>query len=105
MMHDQAIFRAIADPTRRQVISLLAKRDMTVSDVASRFDMSRPAVAKHLGILQAADLIRTERKGREVVNRLNPEALKSAADWLDHFSPFWDDKLMKLKHAVENDDD
>lgn len=104
-MTDPDVFRAIADPTRRQIMSLLAGGDLRVSDIASRFDMSRPAVSKHLALLESAQLIRVEHQGREAINRLNPDGLKPVAEWLTFFNQFWDDKLIKLKQAVEESDD
>ena len=104
-MPDPDVFRAIADPTRRAIPSMLAEGDLRVSDIASQFEMSRPAVSKHLAQLESADLILVERQGREAINRLNPEGLKPVADWLNFFSRFWDDKLDKLKQAVEGSDD
>ncbi|MCA8902934.1 MAG: winged helix-turn-helix transcriptional regulator [Hyphomonas sp.] len=104
-MSDHDIFRAIADPTRRSILTILAAGDQRVCDLAERFEMSRPAVSKHLAVLEAADLIRVERQGREAVNRLNPAGLAPAAEWIGFFSAFWDDKLTKLKQAVENSDD
>jgi len=104
-MTDPDVFRAIADPTRRQIMSLLAGGDLRVSDIASQFDMSRPAVSKHLALLESAQLIRVERQGREAINRLNPDGLKPVAEWLTFFNQFWDDKLIKLKQAVEESDD
>ena len=104
-MPDPDVFRAIADPTRRAILSMLAEGDLRVSDIASQFEMSRPAVSKHLAQLESADLILVERQGREAINRLNPEGLKPVADWLNFFSRFWDDKLDKLKQAVEGSDD
>ncbi len=104
-MPDQDVFRAIADPTRRAIMSMLVKGDLRVSDIASQFEMSRPAVSKHLAQLEAADLILVERQGREAINKLNPEGLKPVAEWLSFFSQFWDDKLANLKQAVEGSDD
>ena len=104
-MPEHDVFRAIADPTRRNILSILAEGEQRVCDLASRFEMSRPAVSKHLALLEAADLIRVERQGRESLNRLNPDGLQPVAQWLTFFGPFWDDKLMKLKQAVENSDD
>lgn len=104
-MTDPDVFRAIADPTRRKIMILLAGDDLRVSDIASRFDMSRPAVSKHLALLESAQLIRVERQGREAINRLNPDGLKPVAEWLTFFNQFWDDKLIKLKQAVEGSDD
>jgi DNA-binding transcriptional ArsR family regulator len=101
----QPVFRALADPTRRRILQDLAREPASIADVASRFDMSRPAVAKHLAILREGGLITVAPRGRERINLLKPEALKSAVDWLNFFDAFWDDKLAKLKHAVETDYD
>lgn len=102
--HDtQHVFRAISDPTRRAIIGLLADNDMTVNEIAERFEISRPGIAKHLGILQEGDLIAVQRRGRERVNSLRPENLKAVADWAAYYSRFWDEKLANLKEAVETD--
>lgn len=97
----QPVFRALADPTRRAIIAMLAEGERPIGDIAEKFEMTRPAVAKHLAILKEGGVIRVEKKGRERINRLDPAALKSAADWLNYFDRFWDDKLAKLKKAVE----
>ncbi len=99
--HTQPVFRALADPTRRAIISMLADGPRPIGDIAAEFDMTRPAVAKHLAILKEGGVIAVETKGRERINRLNPETLKTAADWLNHFDRFWDDRLAKLKEVVE----
>ncbi len=101
MRQPQPVFRALADPTRRAIIAMLAERPMTIAEVASNFDMSRPAVVKHLKILEEGDVIRIAVKGRERINILNPEALRRAADWLNAFDRFWDARLAKLKAEVE----
>lgn len=97
----QPVFRALADPTRRAIIAMLADGERPIGDIAAAFEMTRPAVAKHLAILKEGGVVRVEKKGRERINRLNPAALKSAADWLNYFDRFWDEKLEKLKQAVE----
>lgn len=97
----QFVFRALADPTRRAIISMLADGDRPIADIASQFEMTRPAVAKHLAILREGGLVTVEEKGRERINRLNPRALKTAADWINHFDRFWDERLAKLKTLVE----
>lgn len=97
----QPVFRALADPTRRAIISMLAERSLTIGDIASEFDMTRPAIAKHLKVLEQGDVIRVAPKGRERINSLNPEALRRAAEWLAVFDRFWDDRLAKLKMEVE----
>jgi len=99
----QPVFRALADPTRRAIISMLAQGERPIGEIVDAFDITRPAVAKHLAILKAGGLITVEEKGRERINRLNPHALKAAADWLGFFDRFWDDRLAKLKIAVEKD--
>ena len=88
------LFSALADPTRRQVVEMLSDgREMTISDVAQKFDMSRQAVAKHLSILRDADVVRCEKRGRERVHVLVPERMAMLADWVAHYSEFWDAKL------------
>ena len=97
----QPVFRALADPTRRAILKLLAEEERCVNDIAERFDMTRPAVAKHLGVLSEADLIRVQKRGRERLNSLNPAALKAASEWLAFFDRFWDERLAALKDAIE----
>ena len=97
----QPVFRALADPTRRAIISMLAGGARPIADIAAEFDMTRPAVAKHLAILTEGGIVAVEPRGRERINRLNPAALKTAADWLNYFDRFWDERLAKLKEAVE----
>ena len=100
-MNEQAIFRAIADPTRRAIIGMLAQHPLSVGQVADHFDMTRPAIAKHLRILQDGDIITVKASGRERINILRPHSLKTLEDWLSHYSHFWDEKLHKLKSAIE----
>ncbi len=99
----QPVFRALADPTRRAIIAMLAERERSIGDIAADFDMTRPAVAKHLAILKESGVVLVEQKGRERINRLNPAALRTAADWLNYFDRFWDERLADLKTAVEKD--
>jgi DNA-binding transcriptional ArsR family regulator len=99
----QPVFRALADPTRRRILRDLARQPASIADVASRFDITRPAVVKHLAILREGNLITVQPRGRERINVLNPSVLRSAADWLNFFDAFWDDKLAKLKLVVETD--
>ena len=94
-------FRAIADPTRRAIIGLLADGDRTAGSVAAEFTISRPAIVKHLNILREGGLITTTQKGRERINRLNPAGFQHIARWVNHYERFWDDKLLALKKAAE----
>lgn len=86
----QLVFRALADPTRRAIISMLAEGPRSIGDIAVEFEMTRPAVAKHLAILKQGAVISIETKGRERINRLTPQALKTAADWLSAFQSLRD---------------
>jgi len=101
----QTVFRAISDPTRRQILGLLADQAMTIGEVTDHFDVTRPAIAKHLHILEEGNLIRVEVRGRERLNHLNPDPLKNVSDWIAIFDRFWAEKLENLKNALERDDD
>ena len=100
--HQQG-FRALADPTRRNILHLLATSDMTIAEVAENFDMTRAAVKKHLTILTDGGLVTTRTEGRARINTLNPAGLKPLADWFSYFDAFWDDRLAKLKSEIERD--
>lgn len=81
-------FHALADPTRRAILSMLLEDDMAVSDVAEPFEMSLAAVSKHLGILSRAGLISQERRGRVKWCQLEPDALRDASIWMQSFGQF-----------------
>ncbi len=100
-MNTQNAFRALADPTRRDIVQLLASEDMTISQLTDRFDMTRAAVKKHLTVLSDGGLITVEPRGRERINRLNPAGMKPVIDWFNYFDEFWDDRLARLKEAIE----
>jgi DNA-binding transcriptional ArsR family regulator len=101
--HD--VFQAIADPTRREVLRLLAENELPISEITSHFTMSRTAIAKHLQILSEADLVSGRKVGREKRYRLQPESLQELKQWLSFYEQFWSNKLTKLKHVVENPED
>ena len=82
------IFAALADPTRRRVMSMLLEDDMAVSDVAQPFAMSLAAISKHLAVLAAAGLIRQERRGRITWCMLDPEGMRKASVWMQGFGLF-----------------
>ena len=98
---EQGAFRALADPTRRQILMHLSDTEMTIGEVSDHFEMTRAAVKKHLIILEEGNLISVQTKGRKRINRLEPEGMKSASEWLNYFSRFWDDKLDNLNSAIE----
>ena len=96
------VFGALADPTRRAILSNLQRGDAPVHELARHFDMSRPAVSKHLAVLRAAGLVKEKRQGRENHYALEREALESARAWL---TVFWRSKLGALKQVAEGGDD
>lgn len=100
---EQLGFRALADPTRRNILRLLASNEMTIAEVANNFEITRAAVKKHLSILSEGDLISVEVSGRSRVNALNPEGLRRVFDWFGYFDAFWDDRLNTLKSEIEKD--
>jgi len=99
----QPTFRALADPTRRGILQLLAQGEMTIGDVAQAFPMTRAAIKKHLTILQNGRLIEVEARGRERINRINPNGLQPVLDWITQLDAAWDDRLSALKTAIEKD--
>ena len=103
MNNQQAAFRALADPTRREILLHLSQGDLTIGEVKVHFDITRGAIKKHLNILEEGRLISVHARGRERINHLEPAGLKTATEWLNYFSQFWDEKLGHLKSAIEND--
>lgn len=95
------VFTAIADSNRRQIIGILAKNEMSVSDLSKNFDVSRPAISKHLKVLQNSNLVYSDQIGRERIYKLNPEPLKEVNEWIAEFNKFWDEKLENLKTIAE----
>ena len=97
-----AVFVALADPSRRQVIGVLATRGTaTATAVAEELAITRQAVTKHLATLSEAGLVEARRAGREVRYQLRPAPLRLAARWLDTAAGAWDDRLAALKSAAE----
>ena len=101
--HD--VFQAIADPTRREVLKLLAEKELPISEITSHFSISRTAIAKHLQVLSEAELVSGRKVGREKIYRLHPEPLTELKQWLSFYEKFWENKLSILKHIVENPED
>lgn len=97
----QASFRALGDPTRRQILMELGQKDLTITEVVEKFDLTRTAVRKHLTILEEGDLITVTPRGKERVTRLNPQGIKSTAEWFNYFDQYWDAALNSLKKVVE----
>ena len=98
------VFSALADQNRRQILMMLAADKMTVNSIADKFNISRPAVSKHLKILLNTNLVQPSKKGRERYYQLNVEPLNEVKHWLGFYDKFWDEKLHLLKNFVENND-
>lgn len=96
------VFQAIADPTRRTILLLLATQSMTAGVIASNFDTARPTVSKHLQILTACELLKQEQQGREIYYHLNADKMKEIADFLEPFRKHWDGRFNKLEQLMKN---
>ncbi|MFN4249356.1 MAG: ArsR/SmtB family transcription factor [Flavipsychrobacter sp.] len=97
------VFQAIADPTRREIITLLSHEAMNLNAVADNFNISRPAISRHIKILTECGLIMIEQEGRERYCHANLKQLQEVHSWTAHFSAFWDKKLNALKTFVETE--
>ncbi len=97
------VFRAIADPTRREIMALLRTRGrQTVGEIARNFRMSRPAISKHLRLLRSAGLIATRQDGTARLCSLNAKPLRAINDWLRGYEIYWAETMQNLKNYVEN---
>ena len=94
--HLDATFSALADPTRRAILARLASGETSVSELAEPFEMSMPAISKHLKVLHRAGLIERGREAQWRPCRLAAGPLKDASDWLDHYRRFWEESLDRL---------
>jgi len=99
----ESAFSAIADPTRRAILDLVRNREMSAGDIARRFPVSRPAIAKHVRVLRQAGLLRERREATSRYYRLDPAALQAVDQWLAPYRLFWAAKLVDLKRVVEEE--
>lgn len=90
------VFQAIADPTRRAIITLIALNAMTPNALAEHFDTSRQAVSKHLRVLTECQLVKQEQSGREILYHFNAKSMKEVADFIEPFRQMWEEKFDKL---------
>lgn len=95
------VFQAIADPTRRAILLLVASQSMTAGAIASNFDTARPTVSKHLHILTECRLLKQEQLGREIHYHLNPKKMKEIAEFIEPFRKMWDDRFNKLESIMK----
>lgn len=96
------VFQAIADPTRRAILTLLATQAMTAGAIAANFDTARPTVSKHLQILSECELLNPQQNGREIVYHLNPNKMKEVADFIAPFAKMWEERFNTLESIMKN---
>jgi DNA-binding transcriptional ArsR family regulator len=100
-LHLDATFAALADPTRRAIVARLARGEATVMELAEPFDMSQPAISKHLKVLENAGLISRGRDAQRRPCRLEPRVLADASGWLDHYRDVWEKNFRRLDALLE----
>ncbi|WP_257348715.1 ArsR/SmtB family transcription factor [Pseudalkalibacillus decolorationis] len=99
------VYDAVADPTRRKLIQLLAEaEELPLHELTAQFQMGRTAVSKHLAILKAADLVKERKVGRETRYRLNAEPLREIEDWVSFYTKFWKEKVARLNHLLQEEE-
>ncbi|MFY9307751.1 MAG: metalloregulator ArsR/SmtB family transcription factor [Bacteroidia bacterium] len=95
------VFQAIADPTRRAILLLLASQSMTAGAIASNFDTARPTVSRHLQILTECELLKQEQNGREIYYHINAKKMKEVSDFIEAFRNMWDERFNKLEAIMK----
>jgi DNA-binding transcriptional ArsR family regulator len=96
---------ALADPTRRRIVELLARRDRTAGEIVQEFDMSAPAISQHLNVLREAGLVVTRAEGQQRIQSLNPAGLDEIGAWLEKTRGFWSRRLDALERELRADDE
>jgi DNA-binding transcriptional ArsR family regulator len=100
----QSLFHAISDPTRREIIDLLAGRSMPVNEVAEQFEISRPAISKHIKILNDCGLVVIRKEGRQRICRADTRKLQEVIEWAQRYRKFWNERLDVLEAALVKED-
>jgi len=95
------VFQAIADPTRRAILLLVASQSMTAGAIASNFETARPTVSKHLQILTECELLEPRQNGREIYYLINAKKMKEVADFIESFRQLWDERFNKLETIMK----
>ena len=96
----QDLFQAIADPTRRTILTLLAMQALTPNAMAEKFDMSRQAVSKHIKVLQECELIKPEHSGREIYYHFNPKKMQEFDNWIARLRKMWETQFNQLDNVL-----
>ena len=95
------VFQALADPTRRAILVLVASQSMTAGAIASNFDTARPTVSKHLQILTECELLTQEQTGREIFYHFNAKKMKEVADFIEPFRSMWNERFNKIESIMK----
>jgi DNA-binding transcriptional ArsR family regulator len=101
-MELDAIFAALADPTRRAIVARLAKGDASVLELAEPFEMSQPAISKHIKVLERAGLVSRGRDAQRRPCHLEPAALREATDWLERYREIWEARFQRLENLLDD---
>lgn len=96
------IFQAIADPTRREILALIAGKPLNLNAIADNFDISRPAVSQHIKVLDESGLLVIRKKGRQRFCHLRPKKIKEVDQWLEPFRQLWEQRFSQLDHVLTN---
>jgi DNA-binding transcriptional ArsR family regulator len=105
VQREDAVFRALADPTRRAIFERLTHGEAAVKELTARFDVSQPAISQHLATLRGAGLVTERREGRLVYYRVDPKGLRPLVDWLAHYQAFWPERLGDLQALLKEMDE
>jgi len=104
-VNTDAIFHALADPSRRAIFESLTRGEAAVKDLTARFDISQPAVSQHLAMLKAAGLVNGRREGRNVYYRVEPNGIRPLVDWIAYYRAFWTEKIDRLEQLLKDMDE
>ena len=96
------VFQAIADPTRREILCLIAKKPLNLTSIAENFDMSRPAISQHIKVLDESGLVDIRKKGRQRFCSIRPQKIKEVDKWLEQFRQLWENRYNQLDQVLNN---
>lgn len=96
------VFQAIADPTRREILCMIANEPLNLNSIAENFDMSRPAVSQHIKVLNESGLVVLRKKGRQRFCYIRPQKIKEVDKWLEQFRQLWEDRFNQLDKVLTN---
>lgn len=99
------IFGALSDTTRRHMLTRLSEGEMNIKTLAAPYEMSQPAISKHVNILVRADLVERTKQGRESIVRAKPEVAEQAGDWISYYMQFWDEQFDAVDAYLKRDED